>query len=886
MHCLSTNPPLNRHLIAGIAALLSGPAFSASFAAETSARNEEALAHYRNVVLPILQENCYDCHGDGSDKGGVALDELTTPEHLLANPDFWLKVLRNTRSQIMPPPGKPAPTESEQLALEEWIKTGAFGLDLNNPDPGRITVSHLNRNEYRNTIRDLLGVEIDVDVALLPDDVGYGFDNIGDVLSISPIRMERFIEAAIDVVKRGVPTENIAMSSLLVIGDDYLNADGGENAAKMSFYRPDVYSHTYQIAEPGEYRLILNTKIDGEARPVDPQVARVVWSVNGEPIMKKEYPWADMEYLTDTFTFDWETGEHEVSVSIEPVFPELEPLRTKMEYRLLWVTLDGPLDPEQWGHPPNYERFFSRDKAPEDPAERREYARELLADFAPKAYRRPVPAETVEELVDLAETTYSVPGTTFEKGVAQAMVALLASPRFLFHVETAEPVAPGETHARIDEYTLASRVSYALWASMPDEELMDLAGRGELRKNFRSQVERMLVDPKAGAFAANFAGQWLQSRAVLDVQINSEVVMKSEKDPAEVEAEEEPAAPAPRRNVANNGPPSNRGNNDGPPGRPENPARNNGDTPRFNGPPPGFGFGRFRRPLPPPGTELTPEIREAMKREAEAYFGYVLREDRSVLELLDSNYTFVNEHLAPVYGITNVVGTEMQRVELPEDSVRGGVLTMGGVLTVTSNPSRTSPVKRGKWVLENILGAPPAPPPPDIPALEDAKVEGELKAPTQRELLALHRADPQCASCHERMDPPGLALENFNAFGRFRTTEFGQPIEASGELATGEVFADVRDLKRALVENHRVEFYRTLTEKLMTYILGRGVEYYDVPTVDTIVAELDRDDGRFSTLLLGVLESAPFQLRRTTPNPRTGEPEDVALLNPEENNDL
>jgi hypothetical protein len=280
---------------------------------------------------------------------------------------------------------------------------------------------------------------------------------------------------------------------------------------------------------------------------------------------------------------------------------------------------------------------------------------------------------------------------------------------------------------------------------------------------------------------------------------------------------------------------------------------------------------------------LTPEIREAMKQEAEAYFGYIVREDRSLLELLDSTYTFVNEHLAPVYGITNVVGTKMQRVELPEDSVRGGVLTMGSVLTVTSNPTRTSPVKRGKWVLENILGAPPAPPPPDVPALEDAKVEGELKAPTQRELLALHRADPKCASCHERMDPPGLALENFNAFGRYRTTEFGQPIEAFGELATGEEFSDVRQLKQALVENHRVEFYRTLTEKLMTYILGRGVEYYDVPTIDNIVAELDRDDDRFSTLLLGVLESAPFQLRRTTPNPRIGEPEDVALLNSEEN---
>jgi hypothetical protein len=845
-----------------------------------------SLKEYHDVALPILENYCYDCHGDGSSKGGVALDELTTPQHILENPTFWLKVLRNMRSQIMPPSGKPEPKMEEMLALENWIKTAAFGLDPEHPDPGRVTVRHLNRTEYRNTIRDLLGVDIDVDVALLPDDVGYGFDNIGDVLSISPIRMERFVEAAIDVVKRGVPTENIAMSSLLVVGDEYLNTDGSDNAARMSFYRPDVYSHTYHISEPGEYRLILNTKIDGEARPVDPQVARVIWSVDGKPIMEKEHPWADMEYLTDTFNFDWEAGEHEVSVSIAPVFPELKPLRTKMEYRLLWVTLDGPLDPDQWGHPPNYERFFTRDKAPDDTIGRRAYAREILSDFAPKAYRRPVPEETIDDLVQLAETTYSVPGTTFEKGVAQAMVALLASPSFLFHVETAEPPAPGAGYARVDEYTLASRLSYALWASMPDTELMDLAGKGELRNNFRSQVDRMLADPKARAFAANFAGQWLQSRGVLDVPINSEVVMKSEKDPSK-EVEEEEAPPVFRPGSPNNGAPPNFGNNNRPPGqnpRPDNLAQNNGPPPRFNRPP-GFGFGRrFRRPLPTPGTELTPEIRDAMKQETEAYFNYIVQEDRSILELLDSQYTFVNEHLAPVYGLTNVVGTSMQKVDLPNTSVRGGVITMGSVLTVTSNPTRTSPVKRGKWVLENILGAPPAPPPPNVPALEDAKVDGEQKALTQRELLALHREDPMCASCHERMDPPGLALENFNAFGRFRETEFGQPIEAFGELSTGEEFSGVRDLKRALVENHRVEFYRTITEKLMTYVLGRGIEYYDVPTIDQIVARLDRENGRFSALLLGVLESAPFQLRRTTPHPRTGKTEDVALLNSEDNN--
>jgi hypothetical protein len=255
-----------------------------------------------------------------------------------------------------------------------------------------------------------------------------------------------------------------------------------------------------------------------------------------------------------------------------------------------------------------------------------------------------------------------------------------------------------------------------------------------------------------------------------------------------------------------------------------------------------------------------------MKQEVEAYFTHIMREDRSVLEFLRSDYTFVNESLAPIYGIPNITGPQMRKVQLPASDPRGGVLTMGSVLTVTSNPTRTSPVKRGKWILENILGTPPAPPPPNIPALEDTQSKITDRVPTQRELLAIHREAPLCASCHARMDPPGLAMESFNAFGRLRSRDNGQPIDTGGELATGEKFSDVRDLKIALADRHRDEFYRTLTEKMLTYMLGRGVEYYDVETVDTIVERMKKEDGRFSSLLLGVLESAPFQLRRPMPH--------------------
>jgi hypothetical protein len=864
----------------GFAALLIGaltPHLLAAERADVTSREAQALDQYKKVISPILANRCYDCHGDGAKKAGLAFDELTTRDQILHNPQLWLKVLRNTRSHVMPPPNKPAPTAAEQQALEQWIKTSGFALDPEQPDPGRVTIRRLNRTEYRNTLRDLIGVDFDAEAFLPPDDVGYGFDNIGDVLSISPMRMEKFVEAAMTAVNQGVPLDTVVMSSKMLVGDEFRTADGALSAEHQSYYRARTTSHTFKIKTPGEYRLMLNTKLDGEASPVDPQHARVVWKADGQVILDKDYAWADMDYLTHTYTFKWDAGDHVVSCELTPVFPDLQPLRTKMEYRLLFALFDGPLEKEKWEHHPNYKRFYTRDTPPTSPAERRTYAREVLSRFVSKAYRRPVVSETVDQLVEIAEKNYSLPGTTFEKGIAQAIIAVLASPRFLFHLESAEPAPLGQPIARIDEYSLASRLSYALWSSLPDDELSQLAARGELRKTFQAQVKRMLADPKARAFSENFANQWLQTRSILDIPINSAVVLASETPPAAAEgstnANAVPAGGAAAAPAA--GGVAAGGTAPGFGARGAQGARGGA----------GFagrgGFGRGRRAAP--GTELTPELRTAMKQEVDSYFDHIVREDRSVLELLQSNYTFVNDQLAALYGIANITGPEMRRVELPSDSERGGVLTMGSVLTVTSNPTRTSPVKRGKWVLENILGAPPAPPPPDVPALEESQAKAELKAPTQRELLALHRADPKCASCHSRMDPPGLAMEGFNAFGRVRTYESGQKIDPSGELATGEKFASARDLKHALLEKHRLEFYRTLTEKLMTYLLGRGVEYYDVPTVDAIAEKLDQDNGRFSTLLVGVLESAPFQQRRVTPNSSNRDTKTVALPTPPRN---
>jgi hypothetical protein len=405
-----------------------------------------------------------------------------------------------------------------------------------------------------------------------------------------------------------------------------------------------------------------------------------------------------------------------------------------------------------------------------------------------------VDERTLERLQTMATAISSEPGQSFEAGISQAMVAVLASPRFLFRVEESIPGRSDEPHSLLDEYSLASRLSYFLWSTMPDRELFDLARRGELRQNLARQVERMLRNSRSDALIQHFTGQWLQARDVEGVSLNERAVFRRE--------------------------------------------------------------GLNRR------VELDRSLRLAMQRETELYFGHVVREDRRILELVDSDYTFLNEKLAAFYGVPDVTGNQFRHVTLPSGSPRGGVLTMGTVLTVTSNPTRTSPVKRGLFILDNILGTPPPPAPPDIPDLEEAEKEFTDRRPTLREAMEAHRGNALCHSCHSRMDPLGLALENFNALGLWRETERDQPIDASGQLITGESFNDIRDLKRILTDTRRLDFYRCLTEKLLTYAIGRGLEYYDVHAVDQIVERLEQVDGRSTALLLGIVQSTPFQNRR------------------------
>ena len=760
-----------------------------------------AAERYHDKVESILSSHCAGCHGNGTKKGGVSLDDFESDEALLARRDLWNNVLKNVRAGLMPPSDKPRIAAEDVKILEDWIKRDAFRLDPGNPDPGRVTLRRLNRVEYRNTIRDLMGFDFRADEEFPADDSGYGFDNIGDVLSVSPLLLEKYLQAAETIVATAVPLVPTVIASRTIPGGEF-RGEGGTSGNALTFYKPALVAKTFRVDKTAAYRLTLNLAVQGDFYS-DPGRARVVVKRDDQTLLDQEFSWENYRNFSFPTEATLDAGEHRLICELTPLVPESQK-KTSVDLKVRGVQLDGPLDPADWIKTPNYDRFFTRPD-PIEPEARKAYARELIARFAARAYRRPVDERIVNRLVAIAAQTYSQPGKSFEAGAARAMVAVLASPRFLFRIEQDQPVEPGATVAPIDEFALASRLSYFLWSTMPDAALIDLAQRGELRAHLAEQVQRMLADKRSDELINNFIGQWLQARDYENFPIQHKILFRRENLPSKKDGEVD-------------------------------------------------------------------ALRRSMRRETEAYFAHVVRDDRPILELIDSNYAFVNGPLAEHYSIPGVEGREIRKVILPEGSPRGGLLTQGGVLMVTSNPTRTSPVKRGQFILENILGTPTPPPPPDIPSLEDTIKNLAGREPSTREVMEVHRKDSLCASCHNRMDPLGLAFENFNALGTFRTTERKQPIDASGKLLTGRTFKDAVELKKILATEYRDDFYACLTEKLMTYALGRGVDYYDVETIDQIVARLEANDGRFSSLLLGVIESAPFQKRRIAPTVTASNP--------------
>jgi hypothetical protein len=689
-----------------ILTLLSLPTAAAEGPASTKA------AAFRRDIQPLLTKYCSDCHADGSTKGNVAFDEYPSDDALVSDTDLWFKVLKNVRAGLMPPRQKPQPTDAEKQRLDDWIKYSAFGLDPANPDPGRVTLRRLNRVEYRNTIKDLMGIDYNTTEEFPPDDTGYGFDTIGDVLSVSPLLLEKYMQAAEKIVGKAVPTVAKFVPEATLTGKDFKAADGS-NGERVTFYKPAQLAAKFKAPHDGSYKVTATLTVRGDF-DFDPGRCNLVFKIDGKEQINQDFSWNNSKAFPFELPQNWTAGEHQFTVEMKPIEPRgQKPLvynvpqdaaastdkkTSPVDMMITGVRIEGPLEEKHWKSPKNYDRFFTREEPPAADPDRRQYAKEVLTAFATRAFRRPVDEPTVERLAKIAESVYQQPGKRFEHGIGQAIVAVLSSPRFLYRVEKSVPNSPDEPFSPVDEYALASRLSYFLWSTMPDAELFGLAQRGELRKNLTAQVKRLIDDPRSKNFVENFTGQWVQGRDVDGISIDVRTVLardSGQEKELERQLEELRKRFAQQQQIAQ-----------ATPNAPAGAGTGAGASATGAGAA-GTGQQQNRSRLLRPTIELNTTLRTAMRQEPELYFENVIREDRSVADLIDSDYTFLNATLAKHYGITGIKGDQMRKVQLPPDSPRGGLLTMGTVLVVTSNPTRTSPVKRGQFILDNILGMSP-----------------------------------------------------------------------------------------------------------------------------------------------------------------------------------
>lgn len=827
---MSMRVPCFSIFLALLAALL------ASHARLTLALDENTT--FEKHIQPLLKTYCYECHAEGASEGNFSFDAFTNESTAKLHPEAWWKVLKNVRAGVMPPKDAKKPSKDEIEVLAKWIKYSTFGISAENPDPGRAVIRRLNRSEYGATVSDLMGIPFDAAVLFPPDDSGFGFDNVGDALSVSPLLLEKYVRSAQSVVDRAVPKKTWIMPYQEFFGGEFRPEKGDARGNDLKGKVAATVQRSFEITDPGQYEMVVSVKLHGSFN-FDPARYRVTFSVDGAERSNNEYGWDENKLQRYTFQEAWDSGKHELKFELTPIVPDKAAEEAPMfnfdsndnfvRFEIASVRIEGPAGTDKRVHPKGYERFFTRAEPPTSPDERKQYAGELLAKFTTRAFRAPVDDVTLARLTTLAESIYTQPGKTFEEGVAHSMAAVLSSPRYLFRLESAGATASKEPFPLVPEMALASRLSYFLWSTMPDEELLRLAEQGELRNNLREQVDRMLRHPRGGDFVRNFAGQWLRTRDVTQISIDPIVVLgyQAEYEKMREQFRERRARPT-TRDLS-----------------PEDKALRD----------------RFRE-LRAISDRFNEELRRSIRRETELCVEHLAKENGSLLDLLDSDYTFLNEKLAELYGIPGVRGSEIRKVKLPDGSPRGGVLTQASMLLVTSNPTRTSPVKRGLFVLDNILGTPSPPAPPNVPELEEAAKRFAGREPSLREMLAAHREKAVCTSCHARMDPLGLALENFNALGMWRDKEKDQPIDAAGELITGEKFKDIRELKKILRENHAEDFYRCVAQKMLTFALGRGLDYSDEHHVDLIVGKLNASGGKFNELIYGVVESSPFQKQR------------------------
>jgi hypothetical protein len=746
--------------------------------ARSAKRTASAEISYEKQIVPLLDKYCYSCHGNGKKKGDFVLDVYKAQADAVNDPKAWEKVLENMRSHTMPPEEKPQPKLEEVELISKWIEAQVFACDCDNPDPGRVTLRRLNRAEYNNTIRDLVGVPFQPADDFPADDSGYGFDNIGDVLSVPPVLMEKYLAAAEKIMEAAIVAEDPAKARIRRYPGADLDGsaptdiiDGG---GKKLTREGDIFVR-FTVTQPGEYALRAMAYGD----QFGPEPPKMKFRLNKEDLQTFNVPSESDKPQLFEVKVKLGAGTNRFSAAYLNNLvnnSDKDPKkRGDRNLNIEYLEVAGPLDVPLPPYPETHRWIFLGDGASTNQIER---ARAIISRFATRAFRRPARADEVERLVKLVQMARKQ-GDTFERGVQLALQAVLVSPNFLFRGELQpEPNNPKAVHP-INEYALASRLSYFLWSTMPDAELFALAEKGKLRKSLDAQVKRMLKDPKSRALVENFGGQWLQLRNL-----------------------------------------------------------------------------RIASPDAKTFPSYDDELRAAMQHETEAFFEHIVREDRPVLDFLNANYTFANERLAKHYGLKEVTGEKFQRVSL-KGTGRAGVLTQGAILTLTSNPTRTSPVKRGKYVLENILGTPPPPAPPNVPELQEVKLTGTL-----RQRLEQHRENPTCASCHARMDPIGFGFENFDGVGAYREKDEDFPIDPSGQLVSGESFNGAPALAAMLAKSKREEFVRCLSEKMLTYAIGRGPEFYDKCALDEISKGVSRKGYRFSSLILEIVRSVPFQQRR------------------------
>jgi mono/diheme cytochrome c family protein len=751
----------------------------------TSEERGQVSDHFNADFPRLLEKHCSRCHGPDKQEAELNLTTANQFAEIEADRERWETVLKMVESAAMPPEGEPAIPNDERQQLASLLQSALFHFDCDMPaDPGRVTIRRLNRAEYNNTIRDLIGLDLRPADQFPSDDVGNGFDNMGDVLSMPPLLLEKYFDAAESIAAAAITVPEVTAARQRR-ERDRLQAEGSANMNDYGTYA--MFSEgsvrgTFPIAREGEYRIEViagadqggSEKAKLQLTVVDQQETIDVLAPADDP---QPYAWK----------LKLPAGEHDIEAAFINDFYDPDQANPAERDRNLYVQaidLIGPLDLPLDEYPEAHRRIVTA--RPDDSRSRRQVRRaanQVLRPFISRAFRRPATDDEVDRYVELVQLAVNN-GEVYERGLQIAITAILVSPDFLFRIERdSDPNDPQQKRS-LNDYELATRLSYFLWSSMPDAELFDAAEKGHLHEAdvLDQQVRRMLADPKAWELSENFAAQWLNLRNLNDV------------------------TPDPQR------------------------------FPEFN-----------------------EALRRDMQRESLELFAAVMREDRPITDFLDARYTFVNKRLADLYSLNvDASDDEYRRVDLT-DPHRRGILTHASVLTLTSNPGRTSPVKRGKWIMENILGTPPPDPPPNVPTLDETqKAVPDLPL---RKQMELHRSDAVCASCHRQMDALGFAFENYDAIGRWRGSDATGAIDASGELPSGEKFSGAAELIDVLSQRKH-DFARHLSEKVLTFALGRGLQYYDGCAVDDITKRLEENEYRFSALILGIVNSDPFQMRR------------------------